>query len=456
MTDPRITLYSEAARKMQRGHFRVNLPLAPEDEVGTLGRTLLELGHTLEKKFEEVRTLARVTERINAGLILDEILAQVYESFRPLIPYNRIGFSLLDDEAKTVTARWANSDSPMLLGKGYSASLEGSSLQQILETNRPRILNDLEAYLREHPQSDSTRLVVQEGMRSSLTCPLIAMGKPIGFMFFSSKQPHAYEHIHIELFQQIAGQLALIVEKGKLYQQLVELNQLKNRILGVVAHDLRNPLAVIKGYADLMICDALGPIPDEQKKYLQRMTDASDTMLSMINDLLDISAIEAGRLELQPVRIPAKAFLEEVHSSTGMLARAKSIELCLEAAENLPPVIMDPRRIGQVLNNLITNAIKFSHPETRIVLGAEATESALRVWVRDEGQGIPEEDLPKLFQEFGRASTRATQGEKSTGLGLAIVKRIVEAHGGRVGVESRVGEGSTFFFTLPLAGPALE
>jgi len=139
-----------------------------------------------------------------------------------------------------------------------------------------------------------------------------------------------------------------------------------------------------------------------------------------------------------------------------MLARAKSIELCLEAAENLPVVVMDPQRISQVLNNLITNAIKFSHPETRIVLGAEATPSALRVWVRDEGQGIPAEDLPKLFREFGRASTRATQGEKSTGLGLAIVKRIVEAHGGRVGVESRVGEGSTFFFTLPLSGPALE
>ena len=451
MIDPRITEYRNAANAMINGKFDVEVPIIKEDELGLLGKELLELGHTLEKKFGEINMLASVTQQVNAGLILDEVLEQVYETFRPLIPYNRIGFSLLEQDGKVVRARWAKSDAPeMFITGGYDAQMQGSSLQKIIETGAPRILNDLESYLEDHPDSDSTQKVVQEGMRSSLTCPLIAMGKPIGFMFFSSFEKNTYKNAHVEIFSQIAGQLAVIVEKGRLYQQLVELNELKNKFLGIAAHDLRNPIGVIMGFSEIMLHGMAGEITKEQNEFLERIYKASKTMLNLVNDLLDVSAIESGRLELKLKKVDLPMFLEECYESNRLLAKDKSIELILESDQDLPEIMMDTERINQVLNNLITNGIKFSHPNTQIVIRAKRTDDHVEIAVQDQGQGIPEEELPKVFKEFGKTSVQPTGGEKSTGLGLAICKRMIEAHGGIIGVDSRVGEGSTFYFSLPI------
>lgn len=261
MLDPRIPIYRQAAHAMKSGRFRLDLPLGGDDEVARLGRALQELGLTLERKFGEVRQLLKVTEEINAGLLLDEVLDHVYDSFRPIIPYDRIGFSLLEEtDAGTVArARWARSDThDIRLPQGYQVALQESSLRHIIESGQPRILNDLIAYLDAHPDSDATRKIVAEGMRSSLTCPLVTSGKPVGFMFFSSKQPSTYRDVHVEIYLQIAGQLAAIVEKGRLYQRLLELDRLKNKFLGIAAHDLRSPIATVKGYISILLGDMFG------------------------------------------------------------------------------------------------------------------------------------------------------------------------------------------------------
>lgn len=174
----------------------------------------------LRRRDDEFSRLIRITERINYGLMLEEILEFVYREMREVIPYERIGFSLIDETRGVVVARWAHSDRPMLLKGGYEAPLAGSTLQEILDTGRVRILNDLEEYLRLRPSSRSTELIVREGMRSSLTCPLVVQGKRVGFMFFSSVRPGAYTDVHVDFFQQIAGQLSAIVEKGRLYSEL--------------------------------------------------------------------------------------------------------------------------------------------------------------------------------------------------------------------------------------------
>ena len=451
MVDPRIPKYRDVAQAMKEGQFRSEVPIGNDDEVAQLGKALRELGVTLEKKSQEVGKLLQITEEINAGLVLDEVLNHVYESFQPIIPYNRIGFSLLEDEGQAVRARWARSDAAELkITVGYQAPLQGSSLQHIIETGQPRILNDLQGYLREHPASDSTRKIVEEGMRSSLTCPLVAMGKPVGFMFFSSSEPNTYKNVHVDLFLQLAGQLSVIVEKGRLYQQLVDLNELKNKFLGIAAHDLRNPIGIVKGYLSVFLENLLGDIPDEQRNIMQRMDKACETMLALINDLLDVSAIEAGQLNLELEKIDLNSYLQECYDSSCILARAKSIRLKLVVGQPLPTVWIDPDRINQVLNNLISNAIKFSNPQTTITIGANVDKNEVPIFVTDEGQGIPKDEIQLVFKEFGRASVRPTAGERSTGLGLAIVQRIVEAHGGRIWVESKVGKGSTFTFSLPL------
>jgi hypothetical protein len=451
MKDPRITQYRNAAIRMKSGNFRVDVPIGGGDEIGMLGIELRELGLILEKKFVEIDTLAKMTEQVNAGLSLDDVLNQVFESFRPIIPYNRIGFSLLEDNGTIVRARWARSDAPELkITKGYEAPLQGSSLQQIIDTGKPRILNDLEDYLKNHPNSDSTRRIVEEGMRSSLTCPLIATGKHIGFMFFSSFAPHTYENVHVQFFMQIAGQLSVIVEKGRLYQQLVELNELKNKFLGIAAHDLRNPIGIVKGYIEMVRLGFYGEVSQSQIEIFKKVENTTGNMLNMVNDLLDISAIETGKLVMNPREVDLTAFLNESYEYNHLLALQKKIELKLELESDLPKLIMDPERINQVLTNLITNAIKFSYPGTVIMVKARREDDSVHISVQDQGQGIPEDEISKIFQDFGRTSVRPTAGEKSTGLGLAICKRMVEAHGGSIWVESKAGEGSIFIFSLPV------
>jgi hypothetical protein len=451
MTDDRLSKYYNAALAMKEGHFNVEVPIAPEtDDVSKLGKALAELGDSLEQKFYEMEKLFKVTEEINAGLLLDDVLNHVYDSFRSIIPYERIGVSLLVDGNKTVRARWARSEAPKKKIKvGYLAQLAGSSLNHIIETGQPRIINDLREYFRYHPNSISTKLILEEGMRSNLTCPLIALNKPIGFIFFTSMKPNTYKDVHVDSFLKIASQLSTIVEKGRMYQQLVELNELKNKFLGMAAHDLRNPLSVLKGYLGLLMSGKLENTMATD--IMQRMDKSCQTMLNLINDLLDISAIESGHLNLQLEPVNLYEYLSECHSSNSMLAKPKSIDFNIDLMPNLPSVMLDKERINQVINNLITNAIKFSFPETVITMKAEQKGDEIIISVADQGQGIPETEISQIFSEFNQTSTRPTAGEKSTGLGLAIVKRMVEAHQGQIWVESELGKGSTFSFTLPIS-----
>lgn len=187
-----------------------------------LVRAAQQLVDRIHQREEEVHRLLRVTENINRGLSLEEVLEFLYQEFHPIIPFNRIGCALIDEPHDWVVAHWARSDRPIHLGKGFRAPLAGSTLADIVRTGQPRILNDLADYLHHKPQSISTELIVREGMRSSLTCPLVVRGRPVGFLFFNSDQPATYSRAHVEFFQQIAGQVSLTVEKGRLYSELAE------------------------------------------------------------------------------------------------------------------------------------------------------------------------------------------------------------------------------------------
>ncbi|MCX6122386.1 MAG: ATP-binding protein [Ignavibacteriales bacterium] len=450
-TDPRIRKYVEVAHAMKKGSFNVAISKEGTDEVAELGAALEDLARSLDKRFEEIRTLSAITAHVNSGMMLDDVLNSVFESFRPIIPYDRIGCALIEENEKIVRAYWARSDAlDMVITKGYSAPLEGSSLHTIMKTGNPRIINNLENYLVEHPHSDSTQKIVREGMRSSFTCPLSALGKPIGFLFFSSMKPDMYAKIHRDIFIQIANHLSTIVEKSRYLQQLLELNELKNKFLGMAAHDLRNPLSTIKGYLELFLTDALGKLTVDQREVLNDMNQSSDHMLELINDLLDVTAIETGNLQLKRETTEIGELLHAAQASLRVLAHAKSIEIILDLPEVLPVLQIDQARIKQVLTNLITNALKYSFSHTTVTLNVRVFEKEVWIAVKDQGQGIPVEEMKHLFKEFSRTSVKPTAGEKSIGLGLAITRRIVDAHGGIIWVDSEIGKGSTFTFSLPI------
>jgi diguanylate cyclase (GGDEF)-like protein len=221
-----LTRYREAIEALRRGHYDISIADDGPAELADLDAALRTLAVAMKTRSEQSVRLAEINRKISGGLLLEDILDQVYESFRALIPYDRIGFALLENDRQVVRAHWARSEAnEIVLPIGYSAGLAGSSLEIVVESHRPRILSDLEAYLENHPKSDSTRRIVAEGMRSSLTCPLLVNGQAVGFLFFSSMQVDAYREEHQELFLQIADQLALTLERSRLYEELLRLTE---------------------------------------------------------------------------------------------------------------------------------------------------------------------------------------------------------------------------------------
>lgn len=231
-------------------------------------------------------------------------------------------------------------------------------------------------------------------------------------------------------------------------KRLVEMHILKNKFLGIAAHDLRNPIIAIRGFASLML-DGVDPLSADQREFLEIIVSAGNDMLGLINDLLDVSAIETGRLELSYSDDRMQAVIEKCLRLTKVIAAKKNITI-ITNIEDVPSIRFDKARMGQVLDNLLSNAIKFSPEGSAINVGLHKKETGIIVSVKDEGPGISEEDKQKLFGEFQRLSATPTGGEKSTGLGLAITRKIVEAHGGKINVESTLGQGSVFSFILPL------
>ena len=242
-------------------------------------------------------------------------------------------------------------------------------------------------------------------------------------------------------------------EMAKKNSELEQLSALRNELLGMAAHDLRSPLGVIQNYSDFLEVDAGPLLNDEQRAFISTITRTSRVMLGMVDDLLDVTSIEAGRLTLDRQPSDLCRLLADNVNVNRTLAARKDIAVEFAPVGPLPLVALDADRIQQVLNNLIGNAIKFSTPGNRVSVTAAVSGDAVIISIADQGLGLSASDLTNLFKPFARATVRGTAGEKSTGLGLAIARSIVEAHGGRIWAESELGKGATFFVSLPVTAP---
>ncbi len=246
--------------------------------------------------------------------------------------------------------------------------------------------------------------------------------------------------------------LAFAYERNAVRKQLEALNEQKNRFLGMAAHDLRNPLTAILGISDLLVATTEGVLDEKQRELLRHIEQSSSFMVELIDDLLDISTIEQGRLDLRRAETDLSAVVSGAVARNRHLAIPKGIELVC-ALPSLPlRATVDERRLVQVLDNLLSNAIKFSPEQSTTTIQLDLVDGDVRLSVTDEGPGIPEDEQAHLFEPFQRASTRTTGGERSTGLGLAITHRIVQAHGGTVTLRSAPGAGTSFVIRLPLDG----
>ncbi|EFI35374.1 histidine kinase [Desulfonatronospira thiodismutans ASO3-1] len=232
--------------------------------------------------------------------------------------------------------------------------------------------------------------------------------------------------------------------------ELTKLNELKNHFLGMAAHDLRNPLGAIRNLSEFLLEEARDSLSDEYIQFLELIHTSSNFMLSLLDQLLDIARIEAGKLELDFQSTDLISLIKSVVDINKILAEKKKIQIRLEHFETIPYVELDSMKIEQVMHNLLSNAIKFSPEGNLIKVHVFLSGEHVTVAVTDKGPGIPEEDIQKLYQPFTKTSVKTPEGEKSTGLGLAIVHKIILGHMGKIWVESKVDQGTTFFFSLPV------
>jgi GAF domain-containing protein len=337
---------------------------------------------------------------------------------------------------------------PILPGRGTAS---GRAVAERKTIHIPDVLADPEYDYRYRTEGQKVG-----GFRTLLGVPLMREGAAIGALVLGRSAPRPFTPQQIELVQTFADQAVIAIENVRLFdeiqdksRQLEEASQHKSQFLANMSHELRTPLNAILGYAELMADGAYGEPSEKMTGVLKRLEANGKHLLGLINDVLDLSKIEAGQLMLELSDYSIQDIAQTVRSTLEPLAADKKLGFKVEVAPLLPSGRGDGRRLTQVLINLVGNAIKFTDAG-EVAIKAEANDGSFNVSVRDTGPGISAADQARLFQEFQQADNAITKKKGGTGLGLAISKRIIEMHGGKIWVESQPGQGSTFAFTLPV------
>ena len=501
-----ITRLTESAARMAEGQIDQEIPVESRDEIGTLATTYNEMAKALKRTLDERTKVAtelrdlnrnledRIRERtsqlrhlhqlgvsMQEPLPLSERLNLILKGVHEVIGFDRIIIWLPDREDLSLemaaavgfssasgTVQVPISDEVPTLARAYRDRVE------IVIEER----HEVPPELRVQPPHDKVPALRS---RSFVVLPLISRRRSVGVLAADnavSRKPIAPQ---LDLLRIFASQAAVAIENAQLFQEVEETNRQlarasrhKSEFLANMSHELRTPLNAILGFTELIIDEIYGKVPDELREPIEDIHTNGRHLLRLINDVLDLSKIEAGHMQLNMGEYSVQSFIDSVISATRSLAVEKRLELISRVEEGLPAVVSDSKRIIQILMNLVGNAIKFTPSGGSVIVTAKRVSSSefrvsslepetrnpkpetskipdfLEVSVADTGIGIPTEELKSIFGEFSQVDSSITREYGGSGLGLSIAKRLVEMHGGSIWAESQVGKGSIFYFRIPL------
>jgi signal transduction histidine kinase len=300
--------------------------------------------------------------------------------------------------------------------------------------------------------------LIESGVRAILAVPMVREGHLIGSLAVTRSRAGDFPAETIELLRTFATQSALAIQNARLFREIEEksreleaASRHKSEFLANMSHELRTPLNAVIGFSEVLLQRMFGQLNDKQDEYLKDIYASGQHLLSLINDILDLSKIEAGRMELTPAPFHLPSALDNAVTLVRERAARHGIAMELTLDPELADLVADERKVKQVVLNLLSNAVKFTPEGGRISLKASRTDGAVEIAVSDTGIGIAREDQATIFEEFRQVGTDETRKQEGTGLGLTLAKKFIELHGGRIRVDSELGRGSTFSFTLPLA-----
>jgi len=407
----------------------------------------------LEKSNSELRALGEVSQAVNSTLDLNTVLETIVAKAVQLSGTEAGAIYVYNTVKREFELKATSGMSGELIAAIRDQHTDFSeAVGQTVEQRVPVQVPDL----KDEPPSALTDIVLRAGFRARLVIPLVGVEGAVGALVVRRKVPGEFSKGTIDVLQTFAAQSVVAIENANLFHQIEEkgrelqmASQHKSQFLANMSHELRTPLNAILGYTELIIDKVYGDIPPKALATLDRVQANGRHLLGLINDVLDLSKIEAGQLNLTLADYSVKDVVYNVFGAVESLANNKKIQLKVDMVGELPQARGDERRLTQVLFNLVGNAIKFTD-SGEVAIKASSTNGSVTIAVRDTGPGISEADQAKIFEEFQQADSSTTKEKGGTGLGLAIAKRIVEMHGGRLWVESQPGHGATFSFMVPV------
>jgi GAF domain-containing protein/CheY-like chemotaxis protein len=408
-----------------------------------------------ESQSQQMATLNRVAQSVTSILDLQTILETAAREMVELLNARSVGIGLLNDDKSElrVVAYYSRSDEPSAVG--LIIPVEGNpATQQVIQTGQPILIPDAQTTLL---QNEETREVMRaRNTQSILILPLMARGEVIGTIGPDTDRPnHVFSPDEIQLAQTITNQLAGVIENARLFQEAEEAraaaeqaNKAKSTFLANMSHELRTPLNAIIGFTRIVRKKAIGALPEKQLENLDKVLSSSEHLLGLINTVLDIAKIEAGRMDVIPAKFNMSTLADQCANLAAPLLKP-NVQLEKQVDETIGMIFSDQDKIKQIVINLLSNAAKFTH-EGRIILSVQKqNEELVNIAVTDSGIGISEEALGRVFEEFQQADTSTTRQYGGTGLGLAISRSLARLLGGDLTATSKLGEGSTFTLTIP-------
>jgi signal transduction histidine kinase len=418
----------------------------------------------LARSVEELKALGEVSQAVNSTLDIDTVLTTIVAKAVELSGTEAGAIYTFDEARQEFRLRATHGMSEEMIQAiaAQHITVNDANMGIAATQRRPVQIPDVLA----EPQTPMKDILLRGGFRALLVMPLLRPDRIVGALVVRRKQPGEFPKGVIDLLDTFAVQSVVAIQNARLFREieeksreLAEASKHKSQFLANMSHELRTPLNAILGYAELMLDSIYGEPSEKMRAVLERLQSNGRHLLGLINDVLDLSKIEAGQLTLSLEDYSLSDMVHGVVSAVEPLAAEKRLAFKAEVGPDLPIGRGDGRRLSQVLLNLVGNAIKFTD-KGEVAIRASATNGAFTVAVCDTGPGIDAADQAKIFEEFEQADSSITRKKGGTGLGLSIAKRIIEMHGGRIWVESEPGKGSTFFFSLAVrvethaAGPS--
>jgi signal transduction histidine kinase len=409
----------------------------------------------LARSVEELRALGEVSQAVNSTLDLETVLNTIVAKAVQLSNTDAGVIYVFDEQDQTlqVRATYGLSDELVAAIRGQPAGAS-DALRRAIQDRQPLEIADI----RDEPPSPVREIAMRAGFRARLVVPLVGTNRVVGALVIRRKQPGNFPKGTIDLLQTFAAQSVLAIQNARLFReiedksrQLQQASEHKSQFVSSVSHELRTPLNAIIGLTEMMVSNAARFGTEKALEPLQRVNRAGTHLLGLINQVLDLSKIEAGKLELNPQTVQLAPLINEVIGTAGQLAEQNKNRLVVDAQENLGALTVDPMRLRQILLNLLSNAFKFTK-EGEVKLAARKVSNGSRFVefaVSDTGIGMTSEQQAKLFEEFSQADATTAQRFGGTGLGLAITRKLARMMGGDVTVTSEPGKGSVFTVRLP-------